>query len=224
MLSIKQKISLAICAYNEKDNIKRVLDVVNKVAWLDQIIVVDDGSNDGTHNVVRAYKKIDLVIHPKNKGKGGAIATAIKVAKNDLMVFLDADLLGLTESHLLEMISPVLFTKQADLCLGVFGKGEISATNIANKLLPSITGQRAVWKNKLPNRSKMQALKYGVDLFITNSFKPSRIKIVKLDGLSQIIKEEKSKELVQAVKNRVIMYKDIYKTAKKTKKKKFIKN
>ncbi len=220
MLSIKQKVSLAICAYNEEENIKRVLEVIKNINWLDQIIVVDDGSKDRTPNIVRGYKKIELIIHKENRGKGDAIATAISAAKNDLMIFLDADLLGLKELHLLEMISPVLFTKQADLCLGIFGKGEISATNIANKLLPSISGQRAVWKSKLPGRDRMLGLRYGVDLFITNSFTPSKIKIVKLDGLSQKIKEEKSKELVQAVKNRVTMYKDIYKTAKRSNKKK----
>lgn len=215
MIIIKQKISLIICAYNEENNISKVLDVLKRIKWLDQIIVVNDGSIDKTSQVVRRYKNVELLEHSVNLGKGAAIASGVAIAKNNLLIFLDADLVGLQETHLQILLSPVLFTKEADLCLGIFGKGEISMTNFANKLIPSITGQRAIWKRSLPDLDQITEQRYGVDIYITKSIKDDKIKVVKLDGLSQVTKEEKS-DLMHAIKNRVIMYRDIYNSSKKS--------
>lgn len=217
MIIIKQKISLIICAYNEENNISKVLDVLKRIKWLDQIIVVNDGSIDKTSQVVRRYKNVELLEHSVNLGKGAAIASGVAIAKNNLLIFLDADLVGLQETHLQILLSPVLFTKEADLCLGIFGKGEISMTNFANKLIPSITGQRAIWKRILPNLKQISKQRYGVDIFITKSVNNDKIKVVKLDGLSQVTKEEKS-DLMQAIINRVTMYKDIYNSSKNSNK------
>lgn len=223
MINIKEKVSLIVCAYNEERNIQPVLDFLDSVKWLDQVIVVNDGSTDKTAEIIKSYAKFDLIEHKVNQGKGAAIASGVKTSKNDLLIFLDADLVGLRESHLLTMLSPVLFTKEADLALGIFGKGEISVTNFANKLVPSITGQRVIRKRMLPSLNNLENQKYGVDITITKSVAEDRVRVVKLDGLSQVIKEEKDDKLMHAVKKRVIMYMDIYKSVKNSKKVKIIK-
>jgi glycosyltransferase involved in cell wall biosynthesis len=223
MIHIKEKVSLIVCAYNEEKNIQPVLDFLNGVKWLDQIIIVNDGSSDKTSEIIKQYKRFDLIEHRVNRGKGAAIASGVKAAKNDLLVFLDADLIGLRESHLFTMLSPVLFTKEADLSLGIFGKGEISVTNFANKLVPSITGQRVIRKKNLPTLKELKDQKYGVDITITKSVSEDRVRVVKLDGLSQVIKEEKDDKLMHAVKKRVIMYMDIYKSVRNSKRAKIIK-
>lgn len=215
MIKTEARISCIIPAHNEEDNISRVLDVLQKIKWLDEIIVVDDGSADQTTLVVSNYKnqKIRLVRLKHNRGKGGAIAEGVRVSKNDLLVFLDADLIGLNENHLLELISPVVFSKTADLALGVFAISKLNknvGTKIANRAVPWISGQRVIYKKNLPNIRQLANSRYGVDLLITKNISKNRIKIVKLDGLYQNSKEQKT-DLFSAIRARIKMYYQITK-------------
>jgi len=89
------KLSIIIPVYNEVESIKVILQRVQaqKVAY--EIIVVDDGSQDGTRAVL---KKLDgkngvrVVLHEKNKGKGAAVRTGMAAAKGDILLIQDADL------------------------------------------------------------------------------------------------------------------------------------
>jgi len=218
-MKFNQPISIIVKAYNEEKNIGRVLRVTSPLKWVDEIIVVDDGSTDHTAEVVKKFKnaKIRLVSHPKNEGLGAAMATGIKKTQNNLLLFLDADLIGLKEHHLLEILAPIVFTRQADLVLGVFGLKKMSenaSTKIANRMLPLITGQRAIWRKNLPPIGKIAKSRYGADLLIARHVKKSRRAVVKLDGLSQVTKEKKAGgDFIEAVKARIKMYREVLKTA-----------
>ena len=88
------KLSIIIPCYNEKKTIK---DLINKVHNLNidkQIILVDDGSNDGTREIINQFKdKIDKIIfHEKNLGKGAGIISTKKFINGDYVVIQDADL------------------------------------------------------------------------------------------------------------------------------------
>ncbi|MCX6809241.1 MAG: glycosyltransferase family 2 protein [Candidatus Berkelbacteria bacterium] len=214
-MKINQPISVIVKAYNEEKNIARVLKVIGQISWIDEIVVIDDGSQDKTADVVLGFKssKIRLVQHKKNQGMGGAMATGIKASRNNLLLFLDADLIGLKESHLLRLLAPVLFTREADLALGVFGLKRLSkdaGTKIANRFLPMITGQRAIWKKSLPPVSKIAKSRYGADLLIARHVSKERRAVVKLDGLSQVTKEKKAGgDLVKIFRARFIMYQEV---------------
>ncbi len=87
-------LSVLIPAYNEINNIQNILNKIGEVTIPMEIIVVDDGSTDGTRELLNTLKsdKIKVVFHEKNQGKGGAIRTAIAHSKGDIIIIQDADL------------------------------------------------------------------------------------------------------------------------------------
>lgn len=88
--------SVLIPAYNEAQTIESVLSKVVPLPGEKEIIVVDDGSSDGTSERVRAFGRfhpeIQFVSHPINQGKGKAIATGLRTVRNEVVVIQDADL------------------------------------------------------------------------------------------------------------------------------------
>jgi glycosyltransferase involved in cell wall biosynthesis len=87
-------LSVLIPAYNEVHNIQNILNKIGEVNIPKEIIVVDDGSTDGTRELLNTLKSdtIKVIFHEKNQGKGGAIRTAIAHSKGDIILIQDADL------------------------------------------------------------------------------------------------------------------------------------
>jgi len=87
-------LSVLIPAYNEIHNIQNILNKIGEVTIPKEIIVVDDGSTDGTRELLNTLKSdtIKVVFHEENQGKGGAIRTAIEHSKGDIIIIQDADL------------------------------------------------------------------------------------------------------------------------------------
>ena len=88
------KLSVLIPVYNECETVRAVLERVAAVALDKEIVVVDDGSSDGTTGVLEALadERFHIVYHPENRGKGAAIRTALAAATGDVVVIQDADL------------------------------------------------------------------------------------------------------------------------------------
>lgn len=88
-------LSIVIPAYNEEHGIEPVLDhlaeLMRESPWDYEIIVVDDGSSDGTREKVQAHGDITLICHPENRGYGAALKTGIRHATYDTICMTDAD-------------------------------------------------------------------------------------------------------------------------------------
>ena len=89
------KLSVVIPAYNEVATIEQILDRVDAISHEKEIIVVDDGSTDGTAqrlNEISETKDIKTIFHGVNKGKGAALKTGFQHVSGDLVIIQDADL------------------------------------------------------------------------------------------------------------------------------------
>jgi glycosyltransferase involved in cell wall biosynthesis len=88
-------LSVIIPVYNEKDSIEEILKRVKATGLVQEIIVVDDGSVDGTRDILPAFDGKDgvrVIMHEKNQGKGAAVRTGLDAAQGDVLLIQDADL------------------------------------------------------------------------------------------------------------------------------------
>ena len=88
-------LSVIIPVYNEVNHIHEIIKRVQATKLATEIVIVDDGSKDGTRDALKEMdgkKKVRVILHEKNQGKGGAVVTGMKAATGDILLIQDADL------------------------------------------------------------------------------------------------------------------------------------
>ena len=145
------KLSVIIPAYNERSTIEAVVrrvQAVNLGPIAKEIIVVDDGSRDGTTEVLKELAGIRHISHERNAGKGAAVATGFQAATGDIVLIQDADLEYYPEDYQ-TVIQPIV-DGQCDAAMGsrfllykpkFFGKRRSPYLThyIGNKLIVAVT-------------------------------------------------------------------------------------
>ncbi len=89
------KLSVLIPVYNEARTIDEILRLVAAVPIEKEIVVVDDGSTDGTREILQRWEGkagTRVILHPDNLGKGRAVRTAMEQAQGEILLIQDADL------------------------------------------------------------------------------------------------------------------------------------
>jgi len=118
------QLSVIIPVYNEAKTIRQILEKINSVDIDKEIIVVDDGSCDGTEKILRdiKYNNLKIIHHSSNRGKGAAFLTGLFHAQGDFVIIQDADL-EYEPNDYLKLIK-ALKENNADIVLGArFKKG-----------------------------------------------------------------------------------------------------
>lgn len=104
------KLSVIIPVYNEEKTLEAIIDKIERVGIEKELIVVDDGSTDGTAEILDRLrlggKDLKVVTHTANRGKGAAIRTGLKAASGDLIIIQDADL-EYDPADYLKLIAPI---------------------------------------------------------------------------------------------------------------------
>lgn len=164
--------------------------VALQCALVDEVLVISDGSTDNTASAARDEGARVIEISP-NRGKGGAMLVGFANTDADVVLFLDADLVGLTPTHVENLLQPIV-SGEAESTLGVFGSGRLM-TDLAQKIAPFLSGQRALTRALLSRAPNFASTGWGVEIALTRFLRDSgaSIRIVALRDVTQVMKEEK---------------------------------
>lgn len=201
------RVAAIVPAYNEEQTIGPVIEALLECRRLEEIIVVSDGSDDRTAEVARRYP-VKVLELEQNVGKGGAMKAGANETNCEVLLFVDADLVGLHTEHIEALLEPVLSGRTA-MSIGVFSEGRRS-TDLAQKLAPALSGQRAVRKDLFDQVPNLEHSGYGVEIALTQYVERHNVEIVRvpLPTVSQVMKEEK-RGLVEGMRARLKMYWEI---------------
>ncbi len=204
-------VAAIVPAHNEEERIGRVLEALLSSDAIDRVIVVNDGSTDRTSEIARRFcPRVIVEDLPQNRGKGGAMLHGVRAAGDcDVVLFVDADLLNLTSAHICALVEPVV-NGQADMAVGQF-KGGRGLTDLAQWLVPYISGQRAIRRELFLEVPDLDRIGYGIETAITMYVAKTvrrPVKMVEMRGVTHPMKEEKL-GFVRGTMSRCRMYSQI---------------
>ncbi len=202
------RVTAVIPAFNEGPRIGVVLDAVLASRTVGDVLVIDDGSTDDTAEVAAA-RGARVVRRQHNGGKGAAMETARPHLSSHAVVFVDADLVGLTPDHVDALVAPLLEAHGPDMTVGRFEGGR-KRTDLAQRIIPQISGQRGMTREFLETLPNLDESRFGVEVVVTRHGKDVQAKVVEvvLSNITQVMKEEKL-GLTKGVTARAQMYGDI---------------
>jgi len=105
----KRILSVVMPVYNEKNTVLKIIDKVLDLELVKELVIVDDGSTDGTRDILKNAKlddRVNIFYHEKNAGKGASLRTGFKHISGDVIAIQDADL-EYDPREFNEMIKPI---------------------------------------------------------------------------------------------------------------------
>ncbi len=185
------RVSCIIPAYNEARRIGEVLAVTTAHSLIDEVIAVDDGSTDNTANIISRFEKARLIVLEQNTGKSGAICAGIRQSTGEFLLFLDADLIGLTANDVTDLLLPVLS-----------GCADASISLRADALLPwrtigldYLSGERVLRRDMLAGHVDIieRLPGFGLETYLNNLLvrRNARVKSVWWEGVGHVYKARK---------------------------------
>jgi glycosyltransferase involved in cell wall biosynthesis len=158
-------VDAVIPAYNEAATVGAVAAVVRGCGLVRRVIVVSDGSTDGTDEVARSHADVVAALG-RNRGKGEALRLGASLSDAPILLFLDADLKGLDASHVRRLIEPVA-GGEVDMNVGVIGRGRVYTWLVMR--LPKISGQRAIRRTVLEAARGSDLSGFGAEIAMNSA-------------------------------------------------------
>ncbi|MBI4250623.1 glycosyltransferase [Candidatus Uhrbacteria bacterium] len=182
-------ITAIIPAYNEEKTITSVIAVLRATRSIDTIIVVDDGSTDKTAEVA-ADSGVQVLRQP-HSGKGAALAAGAHATDAGILFFSDADLIGLSPTHVETILLPVIEGTVA-MSVGLRDRGDV-LNWLMRHIFPIIGGERAIRRNVFLGVSALGIKDFGIEIAMNVYCKKNHlpIHIFTMQGVQQVIKERK---------------------------------
>jgi glycosyltransferase involved in cell wall biosynthesis len=136
-------VSIIIPAYNEAVRIAPVIRIAKQHKDVVEVLVIDDGSTDGTAEIAKDAGAI-VFRQPQNRGKAEAMDVGVAQAQFEYILFLDADIYGVDLETLEQMIRPVL-TQKCSMFVALRSR-KIALLNTLIHYMPIIGGERCLTK------------------------------------------------------------------------------
>ena len=202
-----KSVSIVIPAYNEEATVAQVVSVARKLSYVDEVIVVDDGSSDRTVEEAESAGAT-VISHLVNEGKGSAIKTGFKYSHGNIVAFIDADIkTGFKYSHgnivafidadvsnftsekIDKIIRPIL-EDRTDITKTKFAREsgrvtELTAKPLLGFFFPELKYEQPLSGQFAGKRSALNKIKfekdYGVDVGIVLDADVHGIKILEVD-------------------------------------------
>lgn len=183
-------VSAIIPAHNESQTICGVIEPLLGHLLIDEILVVDDGSTDDTAERARSMG-VSVISLPNVRGKASAMARGVRAARNEIVFFCDADVVGLTPEMVTRIVTAVT-SGDYGMYVGIRGR----KTYWANRLMhfaPILGGERVLTKtlwNRVPRTYKKNfQIEIALNFFAKHL--GQRMGFTVVHGLSQVTKEKK---------------------------------
>jgi len=189
------KISCIIPAYNEEKNIKNIINDIYDTNFFDEIIVINDGSEDKTAEIIEqeisAGKNIIFINLSQNIGKGGAVWHGLQKTTGEIIVTLDADLIGIKRDHLEKLARPLL-QGESEICIGIIKHQNKKWISFIQRRGSDLSGQQAFFKH-LVEDADIKNSGFGLEIILKKHFqeKNARTKKIFLEEVTHLLKEEK---------------------------------
>ena len=183
-----KSVSIVIPAYNEEATVAQVVSVARKLSYVDEVIVVDDGSSDRTVEEAESAGAT-VISHLVNEGKGSAIKTGFKYSHGNIVAFIDADVSNFTSEKIDKIIRPIL-EDRTDITKTKFAREsgrvtEPTAKPLLGFFFPELKYEQPLSGQFAGKRSALNKIKfekdYGVDVGIVLDADVHGIKILEVD-------------------------------------------
>lgn len=202
------RVAAIVPAYNEQETLADVLSVLKETRRVDEILVVSDGSTDDTVAIARALGARTVHLH-KNHGKGMALAIGAAMTTAPVLVFVDGDIMNLSEYLLGQLIDPVV-TGRASMNVGIRHRGWL-IDFFHSRFGPLLSGIRCLERRVFDALPERYVEGFAVETALNYSCRRQDLplEITVLHDLKHLVKEKK-RGLADGARARLDMFRSVF--------------
>lgn len=176
-------VAVIIPVINEEESVPNVISTTSNFELVDEVIVVDDGSTDRTVEVVeelaKSNSKVKLLKNPENKGKAYSINEGVNSTDAEVLLFLDSDLVGLNDRHLMGLLMLVLEGLCDMSMMVVENNQKIGSFGGLGKIW---SGQRCLYRDDFLEMKIPTNIGYGLETIMNQKYMESGKRILGFRG------------------------------------------